>query len=181
MSLPLLQLHPMSLDSMIFLFPGPRKGKSKKVTRESDLNRVPTYITDSAVSSHTLSHLILKVTHLLGFITHFRDNKTKTQRYPSPQSCTTCRNRKRLQSLDLFKFRNKKRLYSLQKNPPQWMRPRLTQKKGVREPSAWSPDTGFNKQHPLYAPTIIVLFMLVGVQTCITLPKKARDIRSCTQ
>ena len=166
MSLPLLQLHPMSLDSMIFLFPGPRKGKSKKVTRESDLNRVPTYITDSAVSSHTLSHLILKVTHLLGFITHFRDNKTKTQR---------------LQSLDLFKFRNKKRLYSLQKNPPQWMRPRLTQKKGVREPSAWSPDTGFNKQHPLYAPTIIVLFMLVGVQTCITLPKKARDIRSCTQ
>ena len=79
---------------------------------------------------------------------HFRDKKMKPPRYPSPHSGTAWKNRKSLLSLDIFKSRVKKRLHYLQKNPFQWMQHRVTQRKGVRESSVWSPDTGFNKEHP---------------------------------
>lgn len=102
-------------------------------------------------SLHTAAQLILKVTHLVGFITPFQSKKRKAQRYAAPHPAQLVRSRKRVWSLNLFKSKVKKRLHYLEKNPPhtppQRKQHKLPRGQG-QGTSAWCPDTGFNENIP---------------------------------
>lgn len=69
--------------------------------------------------------------------------------------------------------------------PQQWEQHKVTDRKEVREPSVWFPDTSFNKEHcPLCVPGFYCSFYATGssdVRDASKKGKRHRDIHTMTQ